>query len=473
MKALFLDRYDGPLDLRETPDPACPPDGVIVALRACGVCRSDHHAFKGADPDVVLPHVMGHELAGEVIEVGPDVRGFVAGDRVTAPFVLSCGHCPDCRSGRATVCETQEVVGFTRPGAFAERIAVPRADFNLVRLPDGLGYVEAAGMGCRVTTAFRALTERGGIAPGEWVAVHGCGGVGLSAVMIAAALGARVLAVDVSGEALAMAERLGATEVLTAGEDTGAAVREATGGGADLSIDALGITETFDASLRGLRKLGRHVQVGMPLGRHAEVTLPLLELIYARQISVIGSRGMAASGFPPLLDMVSAGRLDIAALVTARIPLSGVEATLRAMDDFSGLGVTVVALLRLEPVTLRLAGGCLAGVTAGHHHDDDGNHDKGSKADDENLGQQGAVWLLAISGAGGSDRQRGKGFRGSLDGHGRPSQTISSGTPGRSSPNSSSGSTGCGRMNPCRRSGARRAFLRASARQASTARGGS
>jgi len=262
---------------------------------------------------------------------------------VTAPFILGCGHCATCRAGEPTACDAQEVIGFTYWGAFAERLPVPRADYNLVRLPDALDFVAAAGMGCRVTTAYRGIVDRAGLAPGEWLAVHGCGGVGLSAVMIGAALGARVLAVDVNDTALAMAQELGASAVLNAADgDVGAAARDLTGGGAQVSVDALGIAATFDNSLRSLSKLGRHVQIGMPVGTHATVPLPLLELIYARQLSLHGSRGMGAPGFPALLGMIEAGRLDPARLVTGTIPLSGVEAALRGMDGYSSHGVTVI-----------------------------------------------------------------------------------------------------------------------------------
>ena len=344
MKALVMERYDSTLSLETVDDPDCPCDGVVVRVMACGVCRSDHHAWKGADPDVVLPHVMGHEFAGVVEEVGADVRGFAPGDRVTAPFILACGTCPDCRSGDPTTCNAQEVIGFTGWGAFAERLAVPRADFNLVHLPDSLDFDAAAGMGCRVTTAFRAVVDRGALQPGEWLAVHGCGGVGLSAVMIGAALGAQVLAVDVKDDALQIARQMGATATLNAAglDDVGAAVREATGGGAHLSVEALGITPTFENSVRGLRKLGRHVQIGMPLGPHETVRLPLLELVYSRQISIAGSRGMAARRFPALFGMIGAGRLDVAGLVTERIALGQAEAALRAMDGAQGAGVTVI-----------------------------------------------------------------------------------------------------------------------------------
>lgn len=344
MRAALLTRYNTPTEITDVPDPECPLDGAVIAVRACGVCRSDHHAWKGADPDVILPHVMGHEFAGEVIEIGEECKSFAVGDRVTAPFILGCGTCPDCRGGEPTICNHQQVIGFTGWGAFAERLAISRADFNLVRLPDAMDYAAAAGMGCRVTTAFRAVVDRAKTKQDEWLTVHGCGGVGLSAIMIGAAIGARVLAVDVNPKALQIAQSLGANAIVDASQtsDVGAAVRDLTDGGSHVSLDALGITETFHNSLKSLRKMGRHVQIGMPLGRHATPELPLLELVYSRQITLHGTRGIGADRFAALFDMISAGRLDPERLITKRIGLSGLNEALHAMDSFQGYGVTVV-----------------------------------------------------------------------------------------------------------------------------------
>ncbi len=344
MRAAVFEAYWGPLEVRSVPDPACPADGVLLKVEACGVCRSDHHGWSGVDPDVALPHVPGHEFAGTVLEAGPACRSFRVGDRVTAPFILACGDCTDCRAGEPTVCNHQHVVGFSGWGAFAEMLAVPRADFNLVKLPDHLGFAEAAAMGCRLTTAFRGLVDRAALKPGEWLAIHGCGGVGLSAVMIGQALGAQILAVDINDEALAMAKQLGANVTLNASSvgDAALAVREITGGGAHVSIDGLGITTTIHNSLRSLRKLGRHVQIGQPLGKHASPPIPLLETVYARQISIFGTRGIAASRFAALLGMIAGGRLDPARMITKRIALSQAGAALQAMDGYTGVGVTVI-----------------------------------------------------------------------------------------------------------------------------------
>jgi alcohol dehydrogenase len=344
MRAAVFEAFNAPLTVRNVVDPECPADGAIVRVEACGVCRSDWHGWTGADSDVTPPHVPGHEFAGVVEEVGRDCRRLKRGDRVTAPFILACGQCPDCLGGDPTVCSNQHVVGFSSWGAFAERIAVPRADFNLVHLPEAIDFVAAAGMGCRVTTSFRAVVDRAKLQPGEWLAIHGAGGVGLSALLIGAAVGASVLAIDVNEDALSLARALGATGTLNVSgiADVGAAVREATHGGAHVSLDALGITATFHNSIHGLRKLGRHVQIGMPLGRHAAPTIPLLELVYSRQISIMGTRGIPASRFPALFEMIAAGHLDPARLVTQTISLGEAGAALEAMNGYTGSGITVI-----------------------------------------------------------------------------------------------------------------------------------
>ncbi|MCW3159490.1 alcohol dehydrogenase catalytic domain-containing protein [Micropruina sonneratiae] len=271
MRAQRYEAVGAPVRLVEVAAPACPDDGVVIAVRATGVCRSDWHAWRGHDP-VPLPQIPGHEFAGVIAAVGPRVRGFAVGDRVTVPFVLGCGACDWCTSGRAQVCPDQRQPGFTDPGSFAEQVAVPRADFNLVRLPDAVDFVTAASLGCRYATAFHALTAQAALRAGEWVAVFGCGGLGLSTVQIAVALGARVLAVDTAPAALSRAASLGAEVTLATSDPT--AVVEATGGGAHVGVDALGSAATASASVRSLRRRGRHLQVGLMVGAAADAALP-------------------------------------------------------------------------------------------------------------------------------------------------------------------------------------------------------
>lgn len=343
MRAALYDAFQAPLHIAPVPDPEPTPDGVVIRTGATGLCRSDWHGWMGHDPDITPPHVPGHEFAGTVAAIGAQVTRWRVGDRVTLPFVCGCGACPECASGNHQVCDHQFQPGFTHWGAFAEYVAVPRADINLVALPESMDFVTAAALGCRFITAFRALVAQGRVRGGEWVAVHGCGGVGLSAVMIASALGAGVVAVDIAGDKLAVARSLGATATVDASgvSDVPAAVREHTGGGAHCSLDALGSPVTCFNSIASLRKRGRHVQVGLMLAEHRHPAVPM-DRVIAFELEILGSHGMAAHAYPQMLQMIERGRLDPARLVGRTITLDEAAAALPRMDRFEGTGVTVI-----------------------------------------------------------------------------------------------------------------------------------
>ncbi|MEU3945651.1 zinc-dependent alcohol dehydrogenase family protein [Streptomyces sp. NPDC029526] len=344
MRAVVFERYGGPAEVRQVPDPEPAAQGVVVRVEATGLCRSDWHAWQGHDPDVTLPHVPGHELAGVVEAVGDRVTRWRPGDRVTVPFVCACGTCGACAAGDQQVCERQTQPGFTHWGSFAQYVALDHADVNLVAVPEDLSFATAASLGCRFATAYRAVVQQGRLAAGEWVAVHGCGGVGLSAVMIAAASGARVVAVDVAPGALELARRFGAAECLDASsvDDPAEAVRDLTGGGAHLSLDALGSPATCAASVNGLRRRGRHVQVGLLPSATGTTPVPMARAV-ALELELLGSHGMAAHAYPPMLDLVRTGRLRPDLLVTRTIGLDAAPAALAAMDTAPGAGVTVIA----------------------------------------------------------------------------------------------------------------------------------
>jgi D-arabinose 1-dehydrogenase-like Zn-dependent alcohol dehydrogenase len=344
MRAIVYEAYGELPTVREVPDPVCPPAGAVVRVEATGLCRSDWHAWVGHDPDVRLPHVPGHEFAGTLLEVGRDVAGWRAGDRVIMPFVGSCGRCPSCLAGDGQVCDDQLQPGFHRWGSFAEAVAIERADANLVALPDAIDSVSAAILGCRFATAYRAIVTQGRLQAGEWVAVHGCGGVGLSAVMVAAAHGGRVVAVDLTPAALDLAREVGAEVVVDAAavDDVPGAIAAATGGGAHLSIDALGSVPTTRNSIASLRKRGRHVQVGLMLAEAALAPIPM-NTVMARELELIGSHGMAAAQYPSMLAEITGGTLDPGRLVTARIPLTAAPAALAVMGERrAAAGITVV-----------------------------------------------------------------------------------------------------------------------------------
>jgi D-arabinose 1-dehydrogenase-like Zn-dependent alcohol dehydrogenase len=335
MRAVTYDAFGAPPRVETVADPEVPQDGVVVRVEATGLCRSDWHGWQGHDDDIAtLPHVPGHELAGTIEVVGEGVSGWNVGDRVTTPFVNACGTCPTCRQGDQQICDRQRQPGFTHWGSFAELVALDWAEVNLVAIPEAVSFETAASLGCRFATAYRAVVQVGRAVPGEWVAIHGCGGVGLSALLIAKAVGARVVAVDVSPAALELATRLGAELALPAGTD----IRDATDGGVHLSLEAIGHPDACAASIGGLRKRGRHVQVGlMP-----EAPRVAMDQVITRELELLGSHGLAARHYPSLLELIAEQHLDPAQLITARIGLAEAPSALAAMDDPSHAGVTMI-----------------------------------------------------------------------------------------------------------------------------------
>ena len=343
MRAMYYEQFGAAPQIRTLPDPTPTNSGVVVSVKATGLCRSDWHGWMGHDPDIKLPHVPGHELAGTIAAVGRDVRRFKVGDRVTVPFVSGCGHCEECRSGNQQVCEAQFQPGFTHWGSFAEYVAIEYADQNLVHLPDEISYETAASLGCRFATSFRAVVDQGRLQGGEWLAVHGCGGVGLSAIMIGAALGASVVAIDIAEDKLALARALGASVAIDSRSvaDVSEAVRTVTGGGAHVSVDALGHPQTCCNSILNLRRRGRHVQVGLMLADHATPAIPMARVI-AHELEIYGSHGMQSWRYDAMLRMILSGKLSPDRLIGRRITLTEAAPALATMDRFRENGITVI-----------------------------------------------------------------------------------------------------------------------------------
>jgi alcohol dehydrogenase len=340
VRAMVMDHIGGPLEVREVPDPVPPAGGVVVRVRATGLCRSDWHAWAGHD-DITLPHVPGHELAGVVSAVGTGVRKWSAGDRVTVPFVCGCGRCEWCRSGNAQVCPAQQQPGFTHWGSFAQYVALHAADANLIAIPEGVSFEAAASLGCRFATAYRALAGRARLAAGEWVTVIGAGGVGLSAVMIAGALGASVIAVDRNAEALEAAKALGASHVLAPGDGLPDLVHEITGGGSHVAMDAVGSEQACTDSIMSLRRRGRHVQVGLLPAATGHPRLPMARVI-AWELDLLGSHGMAAADYPGMLSLIGSGLLRPRELVERVVSLDKAAALLPALDRARPAGITII-----------------------------------------------------------------------------------------------------------------------------------
>jgi alcohol dehydrogenase len=343
MKAMYYTEFAKPPSLEVLPDPTPALEGVVVRVEATGLCLSDWHGWMGHDRDISLPHVPGHELAGVVETAGRGVTRWKDGDRVTVPFVGGCGVCPQCSSGNHQVCDHQFQPGFTRWGSFAEFVAIDYADVNLVRLPEELDSVTAASLGCRFGTAFRGVVDQGRVSAGQWVAVHGCGGVGLSAIMIASALGANVVAVDITDEKLGFAREAGAVATVNGAENEHVAgeVREITAGGAHVSIDALGSPVTCFNSVANLRKRGRHVQIGLMVGEHSHPGVPM-DQVLANELEIAGSHGIQAHRYPEMLAMILAGKLRPDLLIGRTVSLEESIDRLVSLDSCADTGVTVI-----------------------------------------------------------------------------------------------------------------------------------
>lgn len=342
MRAAYFEAFGHPISIQTVTDPVPPEDGVVIRVKANGICRSDWHGWMGHDADVKLPHVPGHELAGLIKSVGKNVLRWKPGDRVTLPFACGCGKCEQCNSGNQHVCDNYFQPGFTAWGSFAEYVAIRFADENLVRLPDQIDFVEAASLGCRFITSFRAVVHQGKVKPGEWVTVYGCGGVGLAAVMIANAMGAQVIGVDINQEALKLAESIGAAYVINARDvNPVEAVRELTHGGSNVSIDALGSSETCYKSIMGLRKRGRHIQVGV-MAADSKQTAIQMGWVMFNELELIGSHGMQAHSYGPLMEMITSGKLKPAKLISHTVTLEESLDILQRMGESPPTGVVVI-----------------------------------------------------------------------------------------------------------------------------------
>nr|WP_319266834.1 zinc-dependent alcohol dehydrogenase family protein [uncultured Draconibacterium sp.] len=343
MKAVYYEEFKGKVEVKEVPNPKVSPDSVIIKVEATGLCRSDWHGWMGHDPDIVLPHVPGHELAGTIAEVGSDIKNFQVGDRVTVPFVSGCGCCPECQTGNQQVCDNQFQPGFTAWGSFAEFVEIKYADINLVHLPDEIDFVTAASLGCRFITSFRAVIDQGKVTAGQWVAVHGCGGVGLSAINIASGAGANVVAIDIDDAKLQLAKKLGANVLINAKEipNVPAEIIKVTGRGAHLSIDALGSQETCFNSISCLRKRGKHVQVGLTTADHKHPKVPM-DKVVAHEIEILGSHGMQAFRYDAVFEMIKAGKVNPELMLGKKISLEEAPEALMNMNKFENLGVTVI-----------------------------------------------------------------------------------------------------------------------------------
>src|SRR5216683_1744160 len=319
MRAAVMEAVRQPLVVKEMPDPECASDGVVLRSEAEGICRSDWHCWSGdwfwIGLVPAMPLVMGHEFCGVIEEAGKDVHNFKKGQRVLVPFSQGDGVCEYCRSGNSNVCHNAGTPGFTYWGGYGRYVAIPGA-----------------------------VVDRAQVKPGEWVAVHGCGGIGLSAVHVASAIGANVVAVDLDERKLELAKKMGAQFTVNAkkAEDVAMAVFDITHGGAHVSVDALGIATTCRNSILSLRKQGRALQIGLTTSAEkGEVALPIDRMVLF-ELQLIASLGMPATRYPSMLQMVEAKKLRPREMITETVGLEGASRVLEQMTTFQNVGVSII-----------------------------------------------------------------------------------------------------------------------------------
>jgi D-arabinose 1-dehydrogenase-like Zn-dependent alcohol dehydrogenase len=347
MKAAVLEEFEKPLVIKNVPEPICESDSAIVEVKACGICRSDWHAWRGDwgwigfSPQ--LPRIMGHELCGVIVEVGKNVKGLQPGTRVVTPFNNCDGICPMCQSSLQNLCENLQVPGFSFDGGYGQYVSIPRADYNLIPLPESISFIDAASMGCRFMTSFHGLVDRAKVQPGEWIAVYGCGGIGLAAIHIASAIGARVIAITRSEEKLLKAQELGASFVVNAAKENPVeAVLEITKGGSHVAVDAVGEAVTCRNAIQSLKARGRLLQIGMTSQQEqGEIAIPI-DLMIVKELSLLGSLGMPPIRYQAMISMVTDGKLKPGSLVTKTVDIEEASKIIVSMSDYATTGVNVI-----------------------------------------------------------------------------------------------------------------------------------
>ncbi len=318
MKAAVFHGADRPVTVQDIPTPEPGPGEVMVRVAGCGVCHTDlHYVDHGTPTFKPPPLVLGHEVAGTIARLGPDVDDFDVGDPVLLAAVLSCGRCEACRTGRENLCENGVMLGNHADGGYAEFVVAPARD--TFRLPPEIPVVEGSIIADAITTPYHAVVNRGRVTPGDQVVVVGCGGVGLNVVQVAAAMGAQVVAVDLSEEKLEWASQLGAVAVVNAAAEgrVDKEVRRLTGGGAHVAFEVVGKAATQEAALASLRTGGRLVMVGYSPEKMA---LNAGRVMF-RELEIVGSLGCRPVDYPRVIELVRQGRIRLEPLVTHRFRL--------------------------------------------------------------------------------------------------------------------------------------------------------
>jgi alcohol dehydrogenase, propanol-preferring len=339
MRALVLEQFGEPFITKEVPTPAIAPHEALVRVRNVGVCGTDVKIRANRMGLGVIPLIMGHEIAGEVAEVGSEVRGFVPGDRVIVNFYVTCGRCQFCRGGRDTLCTEVRQHGFSVDGGFAEYLKTPGV--NLCKVPDHVPLEHACILGDAVATSYHAITKRAQVRPGTTLALVGVGGVGLHALQMARLAGGWVIAVDVNDARLELARALGADAVIDARSGPfHEAVRKLTDGqGVDVVLEFVANHQTLPSSYLSVKRAGRLVFVGYT--PQLPMSVMPHELV-RNELEIVGSRANSKQELQETMDLVARGRIK--PIVDRILPLAEIEGAFAALREGRPLGRNVLTI---------------------------------------------------------------------------------------------------------------------------------
>ncbi|MFA5861010.1 MAG: zinc-binding dehydrogenase [Candidatus Thermoplasmatota archaeon] len=340
MQAAVFHGAGKPLSIEKVPVPQPGSGDVLVKVAACGFCHTDLHYLDHGVPTAKKPPlILGHETSGTVATLGPGSTRWKQGDRVLLPAVLPCGRCQACRTGRENICADMRMFGNHVDGGFAEYVLAPEKD--LIALPPDIDLEKASIIADALSTPYHAVVNRAQVRAGEWVAIVGCGGVGMNAVQFAAASGANVLAIDLRDDKLDVARKLGAVETINptrSPKEFAKDVRRITGGGADVAIEAVGSPATIDTAFSTLRRGGRVCLIGYS---EKPAELPAAKVMFF-EYTIMGSLGCRPADYPRIVEMVRRGHVKLDPLVTSRTQLSQVNEAADRLRRGEGLRSIIV-----------------------------------------------------------------------------------------------------------------------------------
>lgn len=341
MRAVYYDSFGSIPKVMQVPVPRIGPESVLLEVKSTGICRSDWHGWMGHDKDIQLPHVPGHEFAGIIVQLGTGVINWRIGQRVTTPFVQACGRCPTCLLNEQQICEFQEQAGFTHWGSYAEFVEVRNADINLVEIPGAMSFDQAAMMGCRFGTAYRALVDQAKVRRNDFILVLGCGGVGLSLIQIAWAMGIRVAAADINPEALKLAGECGAEILIPADPKMVDAIWQWSENGLAACFDAVGVAAFVDMGLKTLKRRGKYVQVGLLPDQLGKPNFSMERLV-AHELEIVGSHGIQAWKYGEMLEFVRTSGIDLDSMISNICTLEESIDILTSLDLNRQAGINII-----------------------------------------------------------------------------------------------------------------------------------